>query len=109
MSDRAHDWSYTGKGRQPINRIEYGELLRLHARHGRRCCCGRWRTGWMRSMDRLQPLGLARRDPLGRRQTRAPYSMYPVLGSTFDRKFRIASSWSTMLAGRPSDDAEENP
>ena len=53
--------------------------------------------------------GLARRDPLGRRQMRASYSMYPVSGSTCDRKFRIASSWSTMLDGRPSDDAEENP
>jgi hypothetical protein len=49
------------------------------------------------------------RDPLGRRQMRASYSMYPVPGSTCDRKFRIASWWSTMLDGRPSDDAEENP
>jgi hypothetical protein len=39
----------------------------------------------------------------------ASYSMYPVSGSTSDRKFRIASSWSTMVDGRPSDDAEENP
>jgi hypothetical protein len=39
----------------------------------------------------------------------ASYSMYPVSGSTCDRKFRIASSWSAMLDGRPSDDVEENP
>ncbi len=37
----------------------------------------------------------------------ASYSMYPVSGSTSDRKFRIASSWSTMVDGRLSDDAEE--
>jgi len=47
--------------------------------------------------------------PLDQQQMRASYSMYPVTGSTCDRKFRIASSWSTMLDGRPSDDAEENP
>jgi hypothetical protein len=42
-------------------------------------------------------------------EMRASYSMYPVTGSTCDRKFRIASSWSTTLDSRPSDDAEEKP
>jgi hypothetical protein len=37
------------------------------------------------------------------------YSMYPVAGSTCERKLRIASSWSIMLDGRLSNDAKENP
>lgn len=42
-------------------------------------------------------------------QMSAFYSMYPISGSSCDRKFRIAFSWSTMAEGRRSDDAEENP